>query len=107
MPELFDVVEVIADIPEHQLYTGMQGTIVAVHAEDACEVEFIDESGETLALLALHPRQFIVVWSAGMPVPIAEQVTTLIGTLPESAGQEVLDFLGDLGVLAVKKGFLQ
>ena len=42
-----------------------------------------------------------------MPVPIAEQVTTLIETLPESAGQEVLDFLGDLGVLAVKKGFLQ
>ena len=92
MPELFDVVEVIADIPEYKLYAGMQGTIVAAHSRDAYEVEFTDESGETLALLALHPHHFIVVWSAGMPVSIAEQVTTLMKTLPESAGQEVLNY---------------
>jgi len=92
MPELFDVIEVIADIPEHQLYAGMQGTVVVVHSEDAYEVEFTDEAGETLALLALHPHQFIVVWSAGLPVSIAEQVTTLMKTLPESAGREVLNY---------------
>jgi len=94
MPELFDVVEVIADIPEYKLYAGMQGTIVAAHSEDAYEVEFTDESGETLALLALHPHQFLVVWraGAGMPVSVTEQVITLMETLPESAGQEVLNF---------------
>jgi len=47
MPELFDVVEVIADIPEYKLYAGMQGTIVAAHSEDAYEVEFTGEAGET------------------------------------------------------------
>ena len=92
MPELFDVVELIVDLPEYRLYVGMQGTIVAVHTEDAYEVEFTAESGETLALLALHPHHFIVVWRAGMPVSIAEQVTTLMKTLPESAGREVLNY---------------
>jgi hypothetical protein len=95
MPELFDVIELTVDVPEQKLYAGMQGTILASHPGDAYEVEFTDESGETLAWLALRPHQFIVVWraSTGAPVPAAEQVTTLMETLPESAGQEVLDFV--------------
>jgi hypothetical protein len=94
MPELFDVIELTIDIPEQELYAGMQGTIVASHPGDAYEVEFVKESGETLALLALRPHQFIVVWraSTGAPVPVAEQVTALMEKLPDSAGQEVLDF---------------
>jgi hypothetical protein len=80
MPELFDVIELTIDIPEQELYAGMQGTIVASHPGDAYEVEFADESGETLALLALRPHQFIVVWraSTGAPVSVAEQVTALM-----------------------------
>ena len=72
----------------------MQGTIVECHEDDAYEIEFTDDSGETLALLALRPHQFIVVWQAstGDPVPVAEQVTALMEVLPEYAGQEVLDF---------------
>ena len=94
MPELFDVVELTTDIPEQELYAGMQGTIVASHPGNAYEVEFVDQSGETLALLALRSHQFIVVWraSTGAPVPVAEQVIAWMEKLPESARQEVLDF---------------
>ena len=72
----------------------MQGTIVDVHGRDAYEVEFSDESGETLALLALRPGQFIVVWQSetGAWLPISEQVATLVADLPEDVGREVLDF---------------
>jgi hypothetical protein len=94
MPELFDVIELTMDIPERELYAGMQGTIVEHHGGDAYEVEFTDESGETLALLALRSDQFIVVWraSTGAPISVAEQVAALIEALPQSAGQEILDF---------------
>ena len=94
MPDLFDVIELTMDIPERKLYAGMQGTIVECYEGNAYEVEFTDESGETMALLALHPHQFIVVWraSTSAPVPVAEQVIALMETLPENVGQEVLDF---------------
>jgi hypothetical protein len=94
MPELFDIVELTIDIPEEGLRAGMQGTIVDLHGRDAYEVEFSDESGETLALLALRPGQFIVVWQSetGDWLPISEQVATLVADLPEDVGREVLDF---------------
>lgn len=94
MPDLFDVIELVIDIPEHRLHAGTQGTIVECHEKDAYEVEFTAETGETMALVALRPHQFIVVWraSTGTPVPVAEQVATLIEALPENVGQEVLDF---------------
>jgi hypothetical protein len=94
MPELFDVIELMEDMREDALYAGMEGTVVASHPGDAYEVEFIQESGETLALVVLRPHQFIVVWRASMgaPVSVAEQVTALIERLPENEGQAVLDF---------------
>jgi len=95
MPELFDVVELIVDIPEQGLYAGVQGTIVECHPDAAYEVEFADEHGETLALLALRQHQFIVVWRAKTDdwVPLAERIATLVAALPEDAGQEALDFV--------------
>jgi hypothetical protein len=94
MPDLFDVIELMTDIPERDLYAGMQGTIVESYGGSAYEVEFTDERGETMALLALRPHQFIVIWrsSTGASVPLVEQVAALIEALPENAGQEVLDF---------------
>jgi len=94
MPELFDVVELITDIPAQALYAGMQGTIVTSHPGDAYEVEFTSESGETLALLALRADQFIVIWRSNTraPVSVTEQVMALMEKLPESAEREVLDF---------------
>ena len=94
MPDLFDVVDVIVDIPERGLRAGMQGTIVECHPNDAYEVEFTNEGGETVDFLALYPAQFIVVWRAKTQawVPLAEQVAALVSKLPEEAGPEVLDF---------------
>lgn len=95
MPDLFDVIELITDIPERGLRVGMQGTIVECHPGDAYEVEFTNELGETLDLLALRPDQFIVVWQAKTRtwLPIPERVAALVARLPEETGQEVLDFV--------------
>jgi len=94
MPDLFDVIELITDIPERGLRAGMQGTIVECHSGDAYEVEFTNEFGETLNLLALHPDQFIVIWQAKTRtwLPISERVASLVDRMPEKVGQEVLDF---------------
>jgi len=95
MPDLFDVVELAVDIPEHGLYAGQQGTVVERHSDEACEVEFTDEQGETLAMLALRQHQFVVVWRAiaGAWVPLAERVAALVAALPEDTGQEALDYV--------------
>ncbi len=94
MAELFDVIELIVDIPEQGLRAGMQGTIVERHSDEAYEVEFTNEHGETISLLTLHPDQFIVIWRAKARawVPISEQITALVARLPEDVRQEVLDF---------------
>lgn len=95
MAEMFDVVELAVDIPGQELYAGMQGTIVECHPDAAYEVEFMNEHGETLALLALRQHQFMVVWRAktGDWVPLAERVAALVTALPEDTGQEALDFV--------------
>ena len=59
--DLFDVIELTVNIPDRGLRAGMQGTIVECHSDDAYEVEFTDESGETRNLLALRPNRFIVI----------------------------------------------
>ena len=94
MPDLLDVIELTVDIPERGLRAGMQGTIVECHPGDACEVEFTNELGETLDLLALRPDQFIIVWQAKTRtwLPISERVAALIAHMPEETGREVLDF---------------
>jgi len=73
----------------------MQGTIVLDHNSEAYEVEFTDETGATLDLLALRPEQFVVVWRASTQewVSVVEQAAMLIANLPDEAAQEVLDSL--------------
>ena len=94
MTEIGDVIELVTDIPEKGLPAGRQGTIVHVHSNQAYEVEFIDETGETLELLAMYPEQFIVVWriETGEWVPLADQAAALVANLPDAAGREVVDF---------------
>ena len=107
MPELFDVVELIVDLPEKGLYVSMQGTIVEVHRDGAAyEVEFTDEQGEALNFLALRPEQFVVVWRAQTQqwVPLTERVAELVSRLPEAAGAEVLDFARFLSVRTTRLG---
>ena len=55
---LYDVVELAVDLPEKGLEAGMIGTVVDIYDEPlAFEVEFDDEEGVEIALLALRPEQ--------------------------------------------------
>ena len=104
-PELFDVIELVVDLPDQGLYAGMQGTIVHVHAEGvAYEVEFTDDQGAALALVALSPEQFVVVWRSREQewVPLAERIASLVARLPESDGAEVYDFARFVSVRAMR-----
>jgi len=94
MADLFDVVELTVDLPQHHLRAGQRGTLVERHSDDTYEVEFANETGETHALVALGEDHFIVVWRAQSRtwVPVAEQVAVLMASLPERTRQEVLDF---------------
>ena len=78
LPEV-DVIELIADIPDRNLRAGARGTLVHCHSNQAYEVEFTNDEGETLDFLAVRPDQFIVVWRAEMQqwVPVAEQAAAL------------------------------
>jgi hypothetical protein len=78
----------------------MQGTIVHSHVDQAYEVEFTNDEGETLDLVALRLGQFTVVWRAQTQawVPVSEQAAALIAALPDAAKQQVLDFARFLSV---------
>lgn len=57
--ELYDVVELIVDLPDEGLATGSVGTVVHVFHEPnlAYEVEFADDEGRTVAMVPLTPDQ--------------------------------------------------
>ncbi len=56
---LFDIVELIEEIPENNLVVGMLGAVVDVYTEptEAYEVEFCDPQGKTFTLCVLFPHQ--------------------------------------------------
>jgi hypothetical protein len=93
-PELFEVIELLVDLPEHNLRPGVRGAIVHCHPDGTYEVEFTNEDGETVALCPLSADQFIVVWQARTRtwLPISGQIAALVAHLPEDTGREVLDF---------------
>ncbi|MBW4547956.1 MAG: DUF4926 domain-containing protein [Symplocastrum torsivum CPER-KK1] len=47
-PELFDVIELLVDLPEYNLRSGVQGAIVECYPGGTYEVEFSNKDGETL-----------------------------------------------------------
>ncbi|AGY60064.1 DUF4926 domain-containing protein [Gloeobacter kilaueensis] len=59
---LHDVVELLVDLNEPHLRQGSTGTVVDRWASGEYEVEFSDETGRALAMVALTPAQFRVVW---------------------------------------------
>lgn len=105
MVNIGDVIELTVDIPERQLRAGDQGTIVHSHSSEAFEVEFTNEDGETVELLALSPKQFIVVWKSDTEqwVPVVDQVAELIAKMPDESAREVLDFARYLSVQHERK----
>lgn len=100
MTEILDIVELTVNLPKDGLFAGMQGTVVELYADDACEVEFVNEQGETLQMLPLRFDQYIVVWRSktGTWVPIVERIAALASRMPERASQELLDFARFLSV---------
>lgn len=93
-PELFNVIKLLVNLPEHNLYSGVQGAIVECYSDKAYEVEFINSDGESIALCTLSLQQFIVVWKAKTKtwLSVAEQVAAIVNRLSEERRQEVLDF---------------
>jgi ribosomal 30S subunit maturation factor RimM len=61
MAKVLDTVALSEALPEHRLEQGQVGTIVEALAKDVFEVEFVDHSGHTYAMLPLHKTQFIVL----------------------------------------------
>lgn len=92
--ELFDTIELLVDVPEHNLRAGMLGAIVECYPDHSYEVEFSDRDGETIALCPLPPEQFIVVWKAKTKtwLSVSEQIIAMIDHLPDEPKQEVLNF---------------
>ncbi len=97
-PELFDIVELLVDLPEDELQVGAQGTIVECYGNDAYEVEFSDSDGETLALCTLSPEKFIVVWQAKTKswISLSEQITDVVENLDATRQKEVFKFARSL-----------
>jgi hypothetical protein len=93
-PELFDIVELLVNLPEYQQSIGTQGAIVECHDLDRFEVEFSNEDGETTALCVLSPQQFIVVWQAQTKqwLTTTDKIAAIFDNLPEDKREEVLDF---------------
>ncbi|MFP4298919.1 MAG: DUF4926 domain-containing protein [Spirulinaceae cyanobacterium] len=61
-PELFDVVELLVDIPQQNIKAGMQGAIVENYGNNDYEVEISNSDGETLALCTLSSKDFVMIW---------------------------------------------
>ena len=97
-PELFDVIELLSDLPEDNLCAGVRGTIVEFYDDSHYEVEFTNQDGETLALCTLLPEQFIVVWKAKTKswLSLSEQLVAAIARLSEERQRFVLDFARSL-----------
>lgn len=93
-PELFDLVELLVDLPEHNLMMGEQGTIVEDYNDGCYEIEFSNDLGETIALCSLPMQQFIVIWKAQNKtwLSLTEKLTALIDKLPKEKQEKILDF---------------
>ncbi|MEO6197807.1 MAG: DUF4926 domain-containing protein [Dehalococcoidia bacterium] len=64
--KLLDVVALNHDLPDHDLRTGDLGTIVEVYDRSNFEIEFVEASGHTRALLTLSSGDIRPVTSRDM-----------------------------------------
>ena len=93
-PELFDIIELLVNLPQYNLKIGEQGTIVEDYSDGYYEIEFSNDEGETIVLCPLSKEQFIVIWKAQTKtwLSITEKLTALISNLPQERQEEVLNF---------------
>ncbi|MDZ8110610.1 MAG: DUF4926 domain-containing protein [Nostoc sp. DedQUE12a] len=75
--KLLDVVALIVDLPEYNLYRGQVGTVVELLAGGAAfEVEFSDRHGRTYESIGLRPEQIMVLhFEPASPESVPEMVT--------------------------------
>lgn len=59
--DILDMVALIEDLPEHDLYRGQVGTAVERWAPGIFEVEFSDNEGRAYAMLALKETQLMLL----------------------------------------------
>lgn len=60
--QLLDVVALMVDLPEYNLWRGQVGTVVEILAQGtAYEVEFSDREGRTYESLGLRPEQLMLL----------------------------------------------
>jgi hypothetical protein len=60
--KLLDVVALVVDLPEQNLWQGQVGTVVEILGDGtAFEVEFSDRDGRTYESLGLRPDQIMVL----------------------------------------------
>lgn len=57
--KLLTTVALLEDVPTMGLRRGQVGTVVELLTPDVCEVEFIDEAGQTYAMTPIHASQLI------------------------------------------------
>lgn len=92
--ELFDLVELLVNLPEHNLFIGDRGAIVECLDETHFEIEFTNEDGETTVLCPLDTEQFIVVWQNETKqwLATADQIKWMSARLSEDQREELLNF---------------
>ena len=56
---LFDIVALKNDLPQHRLLAGQVGTIVEILAPEVYEIEFSDDDGQTYATQSLPANQLL------------------------------------------------
>lgn len=61
--KLLDVVALLEDLPEFNLYRGQVGTIVEVYKPGIFEVEFSDTSGHAYAIKTLNETQLMLLYN--------------------------------------------
>jgi len=64
---LFDIVALKNDLPQHRLLAGQVGTIVEILAPEVYEIEFSDDDGQTYATQALPAHQLLKLHYKSMP----------------------------------------
>ena len=59
--KLLDVVALLEDLPELNLYRGQVGTIVEEYEPGVFEIEFSDTTGQAYAIETLNAQQLLVL----------------------------------------------
>ncbi|NEP58404.1 MAG: DUF4926 domain-containing protein [Symploca sp. SIO2G7] len=73
--KLLDVVALIEDLPELDLYRGQVGTIVEEYEPGIFEVEFSDTTGRSYAIETLKENQLMVLHHQ----PLQEKERVIVG----------------------------